>query len=182
MSLQKVGDTYQGAAYPFSLDPQQGVATFMGPVVCQVSPRGDLYVGEMRDSGWGAGANVGAIVRLRPTGRWPSGIAEVRAAADGFIVQFTSPVDKLAAAQASNYSLVSYRRISTPAYGGPDVDRETVPIGRVQLSQDARQARLFVDRLREGFVYELRTGNIGAGGDALQVAEAHYTLNRIPVD
>ena len=181
MSVEKAGDTYQGAAYPMSLEPDDGETAFLGPVVCQVGPEGNLYVGEMRDSGWGAGANVGGIVRLRPTGTWPLGIAEVRAAVDGFVVEFTAPVDDVAAAQESKYSLVSYRRISTPNYGGADVDRETVEVQRVQLSEDARQVRLFVERLREGFVYELRVANIG-GGDVLYPAEAHYTLNRIPAD
>ncbi len=65
---------------------------------------------------------------------------------------------------------------------GADVDRETVKIQSVQLSEDARQARLFVERLREGSVYELRVANIGPDGRALHPAEAHYTLNQVPAD
>ena len=33
--------------------------------MCAVSPRGDLYVGGIRDSGWGGANNIGEIVRLR---------------------------------------------------------------------------------------------------------------------
>ena len=65
MTLQKVGDTYQGAAYPLSIAPENVEDGLLGPIVCAVSPRGELYVGNIRDSGWGAGNNVGDIVQIR---------------------------------------------------------------------------------------------------------------------
>src|SRR5690606_17448430 len=37
MSLEKVGDVYQGAAYPLSLYEVEG-PTLLGPVACAVSP------------------------------------------------------------------------------------------------------------------------------------------------
>ncbi len=60
-SLQKVGDTYQGATYPFTRSMQsydrsrrsqtepQGL---MGTMTAAFSPAGDLYVGTFLDSGW----------------------------------------------------------------------------------------------------------------------------------
>ncbi|HEY5311214.1 MAG TPA: hypothetical protein VIK18_01800, partial [Pirellulales bacterium] len=80
MSLERIGDTYQGAVYPLSRPPAEGEETFEGPVVCAVAPDGDLYIGNLRDSAWGGGQNTGSIVRLRPEGSLPPGIAEVRAA------------------------------------------------------------------------------------------------------
>ncbi|HVA51721.1 MAG TPA: c-type cytochrome [Pirellulales bacterium] len=180
MSLERIGGTYQGAAYPFSIEPAPGEPTFEGPVVCAVSPEGDLYVGNLRDSGWGGGQNTGSIVRLRPNGSVPVGIAEVRALHDGFAIDFTAPVDGGRAADASNYSVSSYRRITTPAYGGPDVDRESEPIVTVELSADGRRASLRLKRLRAGFVYEFQLKNLAGDNQKFFPAEAHYTLRMAP--
>src|SRR5690606_25929865 len=63
MSLQKIGDTYQGAVYPLSMPPKDVESGLLGPIVCAIKPTtGELYVGEIRDSGWGAGNNIGQIV------------------------------------------------------------------------------------------------------------------------
>ena len=92
--------------YPFSREPVGGEPTFEGPLSCRVSPQGDLYIGNIRDSGWGAGSNTGSIVRLRYRGQPAPGIAEVRAAHDGFTIEFTTPVDRTAAANPVSYSIV----------------------------------------------------------------------------
>jgi glucose/arabinose dehydrogenase len=183
MSLQKVGDAYQGACYPFSLENSRG-ENFLGPISCAVSPSGDLYIGSIRDSGWGGGANVGEVVRIAPPTDWktfPAGIAEVKAFAGGFTLDFTQPVDGKLAADAKNYSLASYTRESTPAYGGPDKNRRAEKISRVELSADRRRATLHIDELRTGFVYEFHVKNLAVNGDATFFpAEAYYTLNRVP--
>ncbi|MGD9649103.1 MAG: hypothetical protein AB7U73_25555, partial [Pirellulales bacterium] len=110
MSLERIDGVYQGAAYPFSVPPATADSpTFEGPVACAVSPAGDLYVGNLRDSGWGAGANTGSMVRLRPTGDWPLGIAAVSIAPRGFIVRFTGAGDADRGASAENFASESYR-------------------------------------------------------------------------
>ena len=58
MSLQQVGDTYQGAAYPFSYDQPKTGEPLLGPITCSVAPDGDIYIGSLRDSGWGGANNV----------------------------------------------------------------------------------------------------------------------------
>lgn len=176
LSLEKIGDTYQGAAYPFSIDPTPGAETFEGPVVCAVSPAGDVYLGNLRDSGWGGGQNTGSLVRLRPKGEVPLGLAEVRAESDGFSIRFTGQVAPDKARAVKNYSISSYRRIATPAYGGPDVDRADETIVSVELSSDTRSARLRLARLRPGFVYELRVANLARSNQTFFPAEAYYTL------
>src|SRR5439155_18470218 len=126
LTLQRVGDTYQGAAYPLSIPPQDLRRGFLGPLICAVSPRGELYVGSIRDSGWGAGNNVGEIVRVRiEPERLPCGIAEVRAVHDGFVLDFFRPIDREVAGRVESYTIQSYRREATPAYGAPDLDRQT---------------------------------------------------------
>ncbi len=180
MSLQKVGETYQGAAYMFSRPVQTDEANLEGPIVCEVSPAGDLIVGSLQDSGWSGGQNTGSIVRLRPTGELPLGIAEMRATATGFEIDFTQPVDREKAVRSSSYQLRSYQRISTPAYGGDDQDDRTEQLQSVQVSADGRRVILQLANLREGFVYELNLSPLGSDDAELFPSQAHYTLRAIP--
>jgi hypothetical protein len=180
MSLQKVGETYQGCAYPFSYDtPPEGEA-LLGPLACAIAPDGDLYIGSLRDSGWGGANNIGELVRLRAdSGSLPPGIAEIRATPRGFEIEFTQPVDKRLAADAGNYNLSSYTRVSTPAYGGPDVERRSEKPKSLQVSYDRLRVSLELAELREGFVYEFQLKNLAGEGQFFP-AEAHYTLRKIP--
>ncbi len=177
MSLQRVGDVYQGAAYPFSRTPREGEPSLQGPLVCGVAPDGDVYVGNIRDSGWGGGTNIGSIVRLRPTADLPPGIAEVRATAKGFAIRFTTPIKKSPGTDVTNYHVESYRRKSTPAYGGDDMDRREERVDRATLSADGRQANVDLRELREGFVYAIHLSNLA---EDFFPAEAYFTLRRIP--
>ena len=180
MTLHKVGETYQGAAYPFSYDQPPSGPPLLGPIVCAVSPDGDLYVGGLRDSGWGGANNIGEIVRLRfePAGL-PNGISEMRATSTGFTLDFVAPVGAQAN-QVQNYALASYTRESTPAYGGSDIDRRTEKIDRITLSNDRRRVTLELKELRAGYVYELHVKNLAPKGQLFFPAEAHYTLRTIP--
>jgi hypothetical protein len=174
MSLQKIGDTYHGAVYPFS--SFEGAERLTGPVVCAVSPRGDIYVGEMRDSGWGAGNNRGGIVRLRPDlESLPAGIAEVRTVAGGFEIDFTRPVSQSRAAKSSNYQISSFTRISTPAYGGDDVGRRIEKIESVEISPDGLRSRIRLSELRPGHVYEFHLRSLVDGNERFFPAEAYYS-------
>ncbi|MFM7845447.1 MAG: PQQ-dependent sugar dehydrogenase, partial [Planctomycetota bacterium] len=90
LSLQNMGDSFQGAVYPFSREPVTGTAPehgFLGPLCAEVSPTGELYVGGIRDSGWGGGNNIGEVVKLRYDERTgPAGWAERRATHTGFLL------------------------------------------------------------------------------------------------
>jgi hypothetical protein len=182
MSLQKIGDTYQGAAYPLSQEPSSPEKGFLGPIVCAVSPRGELYVGSIRESGWGAGNNVGEIVKIKfEPEKLPCGIAEVKAVKGGFTIDFLSEVDGKKAADLANYSLSSYRRISTPAYGGPDVDRRIEKIDDVEVSAGKRRVTIKLPELRTGgFVYEFQLKNLAPKNGEFFPAEAYFTLHGVP--
>jgi len=179
MSLERIGGEFQGAVYPFSREPAAGEATFEGPLTCGVAPNGDLYIGNIRDSGWGAGANTGSLVRLRYRGQPAPGIAQVRSVPGGFAIAFTTPVEPAMAREMAGYSIESYRRIPTPDYGGPDRDRRVERIRSIEISPDGRQATLMLGELREGFVYEFHLRNL-AGDESFFPAEAYYTLRHLP--
>lgn len=180
ITLQRVGDTYQGAVYPFSTIGRND-SGLLGPLVCQVGPQNDLYVGNIRDSGWGGGQNTGQIVRLRPRGELPLGLAEVTARRDGFLLRFTQPIAPSAGEHPEWFVVESFRRITTPDYGGPDVDRRRESPPAIDVSSDCREVFLRLQTLREGFVYEFQLDDRLAGpGGRLFPAEAFYTLRAIP--
>lgn len=179
MSLQKVGDDYQGCCYPLTI-PSPPEESPLGPVCCEVSPAGELFIGSIRDSGWGAGNNIGEVIRVKvDPAKFGQGLAEMRATATGFELDFFSPVEKELAEQLENYSLSSYCRESTPAYGGNDIDRRTDKVAKVALSPDRKRVTLTLDTLRAGHVYELRLKSLAPAGELFFPAEAHYTLRQL---
>lgn len=182
MSLDKVNGEYQGCCYPLSIPPADVEKGLLGPIVCAIKPTtGELYVGEIRDSGWGASNNIGQITKIKiEPENLPCGIAEVKATKTGFTIDFFQPADKTKAADVTSYSIESYRRESTPAYGGSDIDRRPEKITSIQLSPDAKRITLTVENLRPRHVYEFRLKNLSADGKTFHPDEAHYTLKQIP--
>jgi cytochrome c551/c552 len=179
MSLQRVGDDYQGCSYPLTV-PTTPEESPLGPICCEISPAGELVVGNLRDSGWGAGNNIGEVIRIAvdPT-KFGHGLAEMRATPTGFELDFFQPVDEKLATDPANYSLSSYRRESTPAYGGNDIDRRTEKVAKAELSEDRKRVLLTVNDLRAGHNYELRLKSLAADGSPFHPAEAHYTLRKV---
>ena len=107
-TLQEVDGTVQGAVYPFSRPPEENspsvsdgqLAESRGRTVSWARsavpfrPAAICIIGGIQDSGWLGGANVGEIVRLRPNGRMPNGIREIRATPHGFEIAFFEPVER----------------------------------------------------------------------------------------
>lgn len=181
MSLQQVGDTIQGAAYPMTTEKPARGEPLLGPLACAISPQGDLYIGSIRDSGWGGANNIGTLVKVQvQPDKLPAGIAEVRANPDGLAIHFTRPVDPALAIDSENYTLTSYTRVSTPAYGGPDQGRAVHRPTSIKLSDDHTLVQLNLAELREGFVYELRLKKLVDDDQLFFPAEAYYTMRRKP--
>ncbi len=177
-TLQRVGTTYQGACYPFS-EARDGADGFLGPLCAAARSDGTIYVGSIRDSGWGGGSNIGSVVRLRfDLNSLPFGIREVRAFATGFEVDLTSAADPTLASAPENYALAAFTRVWKGGYNSPDQDRHRVALERVELSEDRTRVRLTVSSLRPGYVYELRLQPLRSEGMFPQLA--YYTLNTIP--
>lgn len=182
MSLQRVGDVLQGAAYPLTVDRPQDDSAMLGPICAGVSPDGQLIIGSLRDSGWGAGNNVGELVRVDiDAQRLPAGIAEVLATSSGFRIRFAAPVDRELALRREAYSVSSYRRIPTPAYGGPDQDRREEAVRQVLLADDRLHSDLILEpgSMRAGFVYEIHLRKLVAEPQPFFPADAYYTLRKL---
>lgn len=180
-TMQHVGDTYQGAIYPFS-EPtaKEPLAGFLGTLCGAVAANGDIYIGSIHDSGWLGGPNVGDIVRLRPNGKTPTGIREIKAYEGEFEISFTAPVDRAAAASPENYEISAYTRKWGGAYATPDSNRHKVAVKSVDVAADGLTAIVRTDRQQEEFVYEISLGKIGPGATALWPTIGHYTMNVVP--
>ena len=175
VSLQKVGGRMQGADYPMTVVPERDAGRLLRPLVCQIAPNGDIYIGSVHDSAWGAGRNVGELARLRFTGKLPAGIAEMRMIEGGFTLDMTRPVDRKRALDANNYALVSYRRIPSSAYGAADSDYRRERIVGIEVAPNEKRISLRLESLRSGFVYELKLKNLTSDNSPFHPAEAHYT-------
>jgi mono/diheme cytochrome c family protein len=174
MSLQQVGATLQGAAYPLSGTASAADRDLLGPVNCVVGPDNALWLAELRDAGWGAGPNIGRLTRLEflPE-RLPCGIAEVRAVEGGIHVRWTRPIEPTLSGVVERYRVASYTRISTPKYGGDDVDRRQEEVIGVVCDPDKLGVLIKLQPLRLGFVYELRVNDMPQG---FFPSEAHMTV------
>jgi mono/diheme cytochrome c family protein len=177
MTLQRVADGWHGAAYPMSVEADETQRHgFLGPICCAVSPDGTLYVGSIRDSGWGGANNVGEIVRLElDADTVPCGIREVTVTDDGFQIAFTSAVDPTLARVPSRYEIASYFRQRTPAYGGEDIDRRSELVQEVELNEDRTAAHLKLQRVENGRVYELKLQRMVAEPNKFFPSEAYFT-------
>ena len=177
MSLQRIADEVQGAVYPM-VPPDIVESGLLGPICCHVdAPSGTVWIGSLRESGWGAGSNVGEVVRMTvDADRLPAGIAEMRLVEHGFEVEFTRPVDPSLARDVASYQLVSYTRVSTPRYGGEDQGLRHESIERAELLSDQKTVQLLLPELRTGFVYHLNVRPFTGAGEFFP-REAFYTLN-----
>jgi hypothetical protein len=148
-----------------------------------VSPKGDIYIGSIQDSGWLGGTNIGDVVRLRPNGKLPVGIREIRAVAGRFEISFTGPIDRTAAVKNENYVISGYTRQWQGAYATSDTGRHKLDVQSVDVAPDGLSVVVHTSRQQEGYVYEINCGKIGfAGQTTLWPAGGHYTLNRVPRD
>lgn len=181
-STEQVDGVMQGAMYYLSRpNAGSGGDNFIGPLCGAVSPQGVVYIGSIHDSGWLGGQNTGGITCLAPNGKLPNGIKELRAAHDGFIIEFIEPFDRGQAALPGNYTISGYTRKWKGGYATPDSGRYKVSVTSVDVSDDAHTVRLHVDRLRTGYVYEVSCGRIDASSEKpLWPATGHYTMLRIP--
>ena len=173
--MEKVDGEYQGACFPF-------VGGFAAGIVrLSFAPDGSLMVG-MTSRGWSSlGTKAYGLQRLRYTGVVPFAIKEMKALPDGFELNFTKPVDKVRAADVASYRMTSHTYLYSGAYGSEEIQVAPNAIVSAQVAADGLGVRLKVDGLREHHVHELHADGLrSVGGEALDHADAYYTLNRLP--
>jgi hypothetical protein len=176
--LEKVNGQYQGAVFRLT----QGLE--MGVLRLSQGPDGALYAG-----GLGAGGNWGqegkltyGLQKLTPNGTSVFDIKAMRAISGGFELEYTKPVsDDTAAQLAARYRAEQWRYVPTPAYGGPKVDEESLPVTSATLSADRLKVTLKLSGLKPGRVVHVRSPRpfTSTSGESLWSTEAWYTLNSL---
>lgn len=173
--LEKVAGEYQGACFPFR-------SRFASAVLrLAQGSDGSLFAG-LTNRGWSSLGDASyGLQRLVWTGRIPFEMKEVRAAADGFDIVFTQPVDPASAADPDSYRLSSHTYLYHSTYGSDEIQQQSLNVKRAVISDDRLSVHLVVDGLRELFVHEIHAAGVrSAHGHALLHPFAWYTLNHIP--
>jgi hypothetical protein len=173
--LEKIGGEYQGAAFGFLNHLQ------CGPVRLEFLPDGSLLCGET-NRGWNSsGTRSFGLERIRYTGIVPFEVREMRAQPDGFILEFTKPLDAKTAADPASYSGSSFSYTYQQKYGSPEIDPQPIVITSATLLADGKSVQLHCTGLRERYVHELHVKGVRCrGGEPIANPAAYYTLNRIP--
>ena len=176
-TTELVNGVWQGACYPF----REGLST--GIMNVEFSPDGQLMAGGFTTSRqWPVrGQAPFAIQRLDWTGKTPFELKEIKIRPDGFLLNFTLPVDPVVAAKPETYALTTYTHKYTASYGSPEVDHTTPGVAHAEVSPDGLTVRLVVNGMQKGHIHDFDlAGMKGRAGQPLLHTKAYYTVNEIP--
>ncbi len=174
-TTEKVNGVWQGACYPF----REGLST--GILSVAFTPAGNLICGGT-NRGWPVrGIKPFALERLEWSGRMPFEINRITIEPEGFKVTFTKPVDAETGRDLKSWIASAFTHPYHGAYGGPEIEQHRPTVTSVALADDGLSARVTLDRLRKGFVYEFDLAGLRSrDNEALLHRNAFYTVNEIP--
>ncbi|MFY0607660.1 MAG: auracyanin family protein [Cyclobacteriaceae bacterium] len=175
MFQEKVNGVYQGACFPFVKGFSSGVLRL------EWGNSRELYVG-MTSRGWNStGPDPYGLQRLVWTGRTPFEIKAIRAQPDGFELEFTQPISAAMAAKMENFKVQDFTYLYHQTYGSPVHDLQHRMIHQTELSADGHSVRVYLDKLRKGYIYSFELPDItNKSGIKLLHPKGFYTLNEIP--
>lgn len=137
---------------------------------------GSLWIG-MTTRGYWVGDN--GLKRVTFTGHAPLDVQAMKLTHEGFELTFTKPLDEKSAT-AEHFSIECYRYAYHEKYGSPQMDKQTVTVKKLTLSDDHRMATLTLDPMKAEFVYELQLKGVrGEAGDAVANPIVCYTLDKL---
>ncbi|MFJ9915788.1 family 16 glycoside hydrolase [Actinacidiphila glaucinigra] len=178
--LEKVDGEYQGAVFRHTQGLEAGITRI------STGPDGAIYAGGLgADGNWGQEGKLRfGLQKLTPNGTNVFDIKTMRATRDGFELTYTKPLSEETAAKLTSgaYTVEQWRYVPTPAYGGPKVDEEELPVAAARISGDRRTVRITVPGLQTDRVVHVRSPRPFASSDGEQLwsTEAWYTLNARP--
>lgn len=177
MTLEKVNGQYQGACFPFREGWMSGLLRLRWGI------DGSMF-GGMTSRGWSStGKSNFGLQRLVWTGKMPFEMKDIHATKDGFEIEFTKPVNKIAASQASSYESTSFIYKYQHQYGSPIINQNTCAIKSAKVSDDGLKVRLVLNGLRQYYIHEIKpTGITSEDGEYLLHNVGYYTLNNIPTE
>jgi azurin len=174
MSLEKVNGVYQGACYPFREGFQSGILRMRWGI------DQSMFVG-MTSRGWSStGTDEFGLQRLVWTGEIPFEIKEIKSKADGFELNFTKQADIETLKNPENYTINSFNYKYHHIYGSPVINLQKRTITAIQVAENGLSARIVLDSLKLGDIYELSLPGIkNTEGLNLLHDKAFYTLNQV---
>jgi len=174
-TTEQVNGVWQGACYPF----REGLST--GILNVEFTPGGNLLCGGT-NRGWPVrGIKPYALERVQWSGKMPFEINRITIERDGFKITFTKPVEPLTGQSTESYAISAFTHPYHGAYGGPEIMQHTPAVKSVSLAADGLSANLVLDKLDQGFVYEVDLANLRSRDqEKLLHRNAFYTVNEIP--
>ncbi len=174
-TTEQVNGVWQGACYPF----REGLST--GILNVEFTPGGNLLCGGT-NRGWPVrGIKPFALERLEWSGKTPFEINRVTIEPDGFKVTFTKPVEPITGRSPESYSISAFTHPYHAGYGGPEIEKRKPGVKAVSLAADGLSARITLEKLDRGFVYELDLARLRSRDqEELLHRNAFYTVNEIP--
>ena len=101
---------------------------------------------------------------------------------EGFRITFTMPIDKATGGSKESYAISAFTHPYQGAYGGPEIEKQKPAVLAVTLADDGLSAKIKLDKLEQGFVYEFDLGQIRSSNqEAILHRNAYYTVNEIPM-
>ncbi len=176
-TTEEINGVWQGACYPF----REGLST--GIMNVEFSPQGQLIAGGFTTNRqWPVrGEKPFALDRLDWTGLTPFEMQEIKITKDGFLIQFTKPVDAAVAARPDTYHITTYTHIYARFYGSPEVDQTTATVTKAIVSADGLQVRIYLDKIQEGHIHDFDLAKMmSKDREKLLHKRAYYTVNEIP--
>jgi len=173
--MEKVNGVYQGAAFPFVEGFSSGILRMIW------GSDNSMFVG-MTSRGWSStGKEMFGLQRLVWNGKTPFEIKTMRAQDDGFLLEFTKPVNQMNADNPDSYQITSFNYKYHNTYGSPIVDQQKGMVTKVEVSEDGLFAKLTVHGMRLGFIHQLKIPDLRAtSGEKLLHDTGYYTLNEVP--
>ncbi|HEX4796058.1 MAG TPA: hypothetical protein VH370_19880 [Humisphaera sp.] len=171
--LEKVGDDYQGACFPFLR--KQNVLEGANRIA--FGPDGAMYTG-LTNRGWATGTH--GVYKIAWTGKMPLEIQKWEIQSDGFLLTFTEPVNEQAASNPDNYHLLNFHYEYHKTYGCDELDKAPVKVLSAKVSADRKSVHLALPELRSVWIYQLDVQNVTADdGAGIRNSTGWYTLNRL---
>lgn len=173
--MEKVNGVYQGASFNFVEGFSSGILRMIW------GSDNSMFVG-MTSRGWGStGKGQYGLQRLVWNGKMPFEIKTIKAQDDGFILEFTKPVNKILAEKTSSYEITSFNYKYQNIYGSPIVQQQKGAVSNVEVSKDGLSAKLTIRGMRLGYIHQIRIPNLKAqSGERLLHDTGYYTLNEVP--
>lgn len=175
VALEKVQGEYQGAVFGFREGFSSGVLNL------KWGPDNQIYTG-MTNRGWGStGRESFGIDRMSWNGEIPFEMHSINAESNGFTIHFTKPVDHDSAMDIGHFQVTDFTYNYDAVYGSPVRDRQSKNITSIEVSEDLKSVRLYVENLREGYIQEVRADGVRSqDGTGLLHPVGYYTLNNLP--